>query len=123
MLCHTPRAAVLHAMPVEVSLNAQQYTSDGNIYSVYGQPIVSTLSPDRGPVHGGTRVRLSGSDFDGGTSDEYACKVGEVWLNATFVNPSLLECTTVALMEGEHCVAVVRTQRLNSGLVKGCWSR
>jgi hypothetical protein len=102
MLCHTPAAAPLRDLMLEVSLNAQQYTNDGTVYSVYAHPAVSAFSPDRGPVDGGTRVRIYGTNFDGGTAGTYECKIGEERQTATLVNRSLLECTSMALVEGVH---------------------
>ena len=47
------------------------------------QPPVFGAYPTGGPVHGGTRLRISGSDFDSGSV--YRCKFGEQVVPATLV--------------------------------------
>ena len=43
-------------VPVEVSINGQEHTSDTVSYSYYSTPTVSYLNFERGPVLGGTSV-------------------------------------------------------------------
>ena len=77
-------------------------------------PLYPAFSPDRGPIDGGTLIRISGSNFDGGSlplfgahlNDGYQCKLGELRTNATFVNQSLLECTSMPIKEGLHTIEV-----------------
>ena len=52
-------------MPLEVTLNGQQYTNSSATIAVYPQPHVSSLSPSSGPMAGGTAFRLYGA-FSGG---------------------------------------------------------
>lgn len=106
MLCHTPAAVSMRTVPLEVALNAQQYTSDAHNFTTYSPPIVSSLSPSQGPVGGGTRVLIDGLRFDGGTRGTYACRFGEKRVEAVHVNGTFIECVTMLLPLGPHCVEV-----------------
>ena len=106
MLCHTPAAKPFTAVPLEVALNAQQYTTRSLSFSFYAHAVVSALSPILGPVLGDTHVRISGLGFDGGTPGTYACRFGEVRVAATFVGAALLECASTPLSPGSHCLEV-----------------
>ena len=110
MLCHTPATDfVLRSVPLEVSLNAQQYTTDHVPYAVYAHPSVASFSPDRGPIDGGTLVRIHGANFDGAPDlSVYHCRFGEAVTNATLVNRSLLTCITMPLIQGVHCLEVTQ---------------
>ena len=94
MLCHTPRVTrPLQSMAVEVSLNAQQYTTDAQLYAVYAHPAVSSFSPDRGPVDGGTLVNVSGSGLEAGSS--WQCSFADAAVGAELVDdegPPFVTC-------------------------------
>jgi hypothetical protein len=50
-------------VPVEVSFNGQDFTADGATFTYAREPRVTGLVPHHGPVTGGTRVRVGGTDF------------------------------------------------------------
>ena len=60
------------AVPLEVSLNAQQYTDDGHEMQFYAAPALSALSPATGPLAGGTRMVISGGALHDGS--HYVCR-------------------------------------------------
>ena len=63
---HAPRL-----ISVEISLNAQQYTRDGTLFSVHAPAHVAALSPTSGPSMGAT-VTVIGGPFENGT--DYRCR-------------------------------------------------
>ena len=74
-----------HSAAVEVSLNAQQYTSNSVRFTYYTGPTVSLVTPDAGPTSGDTLVRLLGYNLDAGS--EYRCRFGETVVRATIAHP------------------------------------
>ena len=73
---------VLPQVALEYSLNAQQYTSDERLYRYTAHPTISSASPSSGPMHGGTHVRLLGSELWAGASDR-VCRFGDDLVNAS----------------------------------------
>ena len=51
------------AMPFSVSINRQQNTLDKVNYWYYNDPSITKITPDYGPMGGGTKVILKGRDF------------------------------------------------------------
>ena len=70
--------------PLEVSLNAQQYTTSAVPFTFYAPVHVSLVTPDAGPTAGNTLVRLSGSGFASGA--EYRCKFGSQVVNLSLIH-------------------------------------
>jgi len=50
-------------VPVEITLNNQQFTSDAVTFTFFELPIVTSILPTRGPAYGGTVVSIYGSNF------------------------------------------------------------
>ena len=71
--CVSP-AAPEGGAAVEVSLNGQQYTTSGVIFSYYALVNVSHLVPSAGPRQGGTAITVFGSGFSAGR--DYRCRFG-----------------------------------------------
>ena len=61
LLCRLPAALPTGMHAFEVSLNAQEYTSSGLNFTVYGEPAVQALCPSSGPTLGETAVRVVGA--------------------------------------------------------------
>ena len=59
-------------IPVEISLNAQQYTKDGILFSVHAPVAIHAISPASGPSDGATVVTVVGGPFQNGT--DYRCR-------------------------------------------------
>eukprot|EP01043_Picozoa_sp_COSAG02_P000581 COSAG02_NODE_10_length_59045_cov_19.973365_30_plen_5873_part_00 len=62
------QALSLSQLRVEISLNGQQYTNDGNLFTLYDAmepPHIYSVSPSSGPKAGGTLVTVVGSNLAG----------------------------------------------------------
>ena len=70
--CFSPPGLPGEAATVEVSLNAQQYSSGGIAFTYHHVAVVSSFSPSSGPSSGGTRVVVSGDGLEGGS--DYRCQ-------------------------------------------------
>ena len=69
---HGNRGALI---PVEVTLNMQDYTDVWLPYLFYDSPVLSTVCPASGPTAGGTRVVVYGATFLPGP--DLRCRFGE----------------------------------------------
>lgn len=119
MLCHSPSAETVRSVPLEIALNAQQYTSHGHHFSTFFPPVVSSLSPIQGPVGGGTRVLVAGVGFDTGNASVLACHIGETRVEAVLLNRSVIVCNTTALSRGLHCIEIsLNGQDITSSCVR-----
>ena len=90
------RLPVVHSVSLKVTVNGQQYTVDDRPFVYYGgsdlqgsfgtphsaPPVISSASPSAGPIAGGTRVVLRGSNLAGGS--EYVCSFNGVRGNGSF---------------------------------------
>lgn len=79
----TPSAA--GPLPLEISLNGQQFSATLSTLHVYDPPHVSALSPSSGPIGSTTSFRVLGSFYDG---IRYQCRFHMLGLT---VNASLLD--------------------------------
>ena len=75
---------------VEVSLNAQQYSSDALPFDYFAQR-VSHLDPAHGPTAGGTAVVLHGLRFSS-RAEAVLCAFGGLVVNATLSSTSAAWC-------------------------------
>jgi len=75
---------------VEVSLNAQQYSSDALPFDYFAQR-VSHLDPAHGPTAGGTAVVLHGLRFSS-RADAVLCAFGDAVVNATLSSTTTVWC-------------------------------
>jgi hypothetical protein len=60
--------------PVELTLNAQDYTDDATKYYYYKPPFLFDVQPSQGPVRGGTNVTVVGSNFN--NTGNITCRFG-----------------------------------------------
>lgn len=62
--CRAARSDVTsRPMPFSVSMNRQQNSVEKFEYWYYNEPQITTISPDYGPLSGGTKVLVKGSPF------------------------------------------------------------
>ena len=54
---------VLPSVPVEYSLNGQQYTAQDSMFTYAPHTTLSRVSPSSGPLAGGTMVRVRGAEL------------------------------------------------------------
>lgn len=90
LLCATPTGAPALKTVVEVSLNAQQFTTDGFSLTLHGVPVVSASSPSSGPAGGSTLVLVRGSGFY--PAADLRCKFDRGAVQATYVSSSAITC-------------------------------
>ncbi len=89
---------------VEISMNGQQYTSDGRSISLFA---VTSLSPRGGRAAGGTRITVTGSFFVGGLQCLFACPASNATLvPATTEAASSTVCTAPASPRGPGACTV-----------------
>ena len=89
--CYTPAYATDMVVDVAVTFNGQQYHPAGS-FSFYDVPHLDGTSPTSGPVLGGTRIRVWGSNFTGGSV--YRCRFNSTVVDAAFEvdTPQELSC-------------------------------
>lgn len=68
MVCVSPEAALPGAVPLQVTMNGQNYGSDILTFTGYATPYVSQLSLAVGPIGGGTVITLHGDNLAGGNN-------------------------------------------------------
>jgi hypothetical protein len=90
VVCISPPSFVLREVVVEITLNNQEWTQDNNIFTYYKPPFLYEIDPLMGPIEGGTRVHVHGSNFeDTGT---VRCKFGEIIVPGQYENMNELLC-------------------------------
>ena len=117
LLCVSPSSNSSTAVPLEISLNNQNYTSSSVAFSYYDVPHVSAVEPSSGLFYGGTTVTVRGSGLraDLGIAD-VQCRFGRTltaWYDSTpqkwfgdslvaasFANGSMLCVTPTSAQSG-----------------------
>ena len=104
LACESP-AAVEGSVSLQISLNGQQFTADPDLFTVHGKPAVASLSPSRGPVAGGTLVRVSSAAL--ASVGVYRCRFGEAEALATYnAAEQMLSCFSAAAVAREYCLEI-----------------
>lgn len=111
--CISPPADEHKWTKVEITLNGVEYTEDENIFYYYKPPNLFDLNPRMGPVKGGTKVLVVGSNFE--DTGEIMCDFGHGQVEGKFISTSEIECISV---EAPHPGYVP----LKIALRKGLWS-
>lgn len=86
--CIAPRWQGDGLAAVEVSMNAIDFTSDGQ-HLTFVDVILSSMTPANGPVHGATRILIRASKFPPG---EHHCHFGHLRTVATRQSTNVLAC-------------------------------
>jgi len=96
-VCVTPAATIEGGVPVEISLNAQDYSADGVNFTYFTPTVLVTLAPPTGPAQGDTRITLHGNFSALGSL--FACQFAEdvPLVLATRESASELACITPLL--------------------------
>lgn len=95
------------SVELAISINGQQFTKTGLTFSFQPLASVRSISPPRGSVNGGTVVTIEGAGFV--NTVELACLVGERLGDATYINPTMVECRVPAAATQERgSLAAVR---------------
>jgi len=92
VVCISPPSFVLREVVVEITLNNQEWTRDGNIFYYYRPPFVYDIEPLMGPVAGGTQVHVHGSNFE--DTGVIRCKFGDRITSGTYISLNELLCVS-----------------------------
>ena len=113
--CITPEHAA-GMVSVEVSMNRQQFSTDGVQYE-YVELSLYGVSPVSGPVRGGTLVTLSGVGLYGSESTGLYCMFGE-WgvVEASYEGVGMLRCVSPDV-QGSLSQGLVSVQVLNDDVL------
>ena len=90
MECVTPPSYEKLEVPVEVTLNDQQYSDDKVLFYYYHPPYTYYISPKIGPVSGGTVIRVMGGNLE--DTGIVKCKFGDKLGKGRFISKNELEC-------------------------------
>ena len=88
--CVTPPSYEKLEVPVEITLNNQQYTDDNVPFYYYHPPYTYYISPKIGPVSGGTIVKVMGGNFE--DTGVVKCKFGDKLGKGKFISKNELQC-------------------------------
>ena len=83
------KMAVTGRVPLEVSSNAQDYSSSGIFFEYTAGARVVGVFPTGGPTAGGVLVQVEGDSFAAGAA---RCSFGGLVVSATVVSPRLARC-------------------------------
>lgn len=90
--CKAPESYYFKETAVEITLNAEDRTDDGNIYNYYKPPFLFDAEPNQGPTRGGTKVKIVGSNFT--DTGNITCRFGENTVPATRISNSEITCVS-----------------------------
>ena len=101
LVCYSPpNDNIGVALPFEVSLNGVDWTTTGQTFLYFTEPIITDVTPDAAPASGGTEVYLIGKNFpnmEGGS--EFNCrftptntKASAKIMPATWLNSTAIMC-------------------------------
>eukprot|EP01029_Cantina_marsupialis_P009699 TRINITY_DN2249_c0_g1_i2.p1 TRINITY_DN2249_c0_g1~~TRINITY_DN2249_c0_g1_i2.p1 ORF type:complete len:4493 (+),score=1584.60 TRINITY_DN2249_c0_g1_i2:343-13821(+) len=88
------------SVPVEITSNALDFTNDGILYEYHSEVVIESLSPNHGPINGGTIVTITGANFQ--PLNTAYCRFGDN------IDPEFLVVTPVyKYIDEEHvqCIA------------------
>ena len=102
--CVTPASYEKLEVPVEVTLNDQQYTDDDVLFYYYHPPYTYYISPKIGPVSGGTVIRVMGGNLE--DTGIVKCKFGDKLGKGRFISKNELECISPPV--DKPCVVPLR---------------
>lgn len=92
IICTSPASFVDREVPVEITLNNQEWTDDGILFHYYHPPLIYGIEPKIGPVNGGTEVKIIGSNF--ADTGFVMCKFGAIIVKGTYINENELRCVS-----------------------------
>ena len=86
----SPPSASGSPVPVEITFNNQEWTSNGILFHYYQAPYVVKLVPDIGKLSGGTNFTVVGANFH--DSKDIKCKFGKYVVPGHFINETSVWC-------------------------------
>lgn len=97
--CKAPESFYFRETAVELTLNAEDRTDDGNLYHYYKPPFLFDAEPNQGPSKGGTKVKVAGSNFT--DTGNITCKFDDIKVPATRISSSEITCVAPPHKPGE----------------------
>lgn len=88
--CKAPESYYFKETAVEITLNAEDRTDDGELYNYYKPPFLFDAEPNQGPTRGGTKVKIVGTNFT--DTGNITCRFGEATVPATRISNSEITC-------------------------------
>lgn len=103
LVCHSPPTTQTGVpLSFEVSLNGVDWTTTGQTFEYYTEPVITHVSPDAAPANGGTEVYFHGENFpnmQGGS--EFNCrftptnsKASAKKMDAKWISDKLIMCVS-----------------------------
>jgi hypothetical protein len=90
--CVVPPSYYYRETAVEITLNAADRTEDNTLYHYYKPPFLFDANPRQGPVTGGTKVTVMGTNFT--NTGNITCKFGEKTVPGKYKSSSEIVCTS-----------------------------
>ena len=110
----TTPAGSAGAVTVTVTVNGQSGSLAGGF--TYGQPTVTSVSPNNGPVAGGTAVTITGTNFASGATVKFGSAAAT---NVTVASSTQITATTPAGSAGAVTVTVANSGGQSGSLANG----
>ena len=114
--CVSP-SHVSGAVPVEVSLNALDFTNDGMAFTYLG-PSIESIHPVAGPERGGTWLTINGVNMVGGES-AYCRFGGSAASPAVWISATRMQCATPPMTSGSSSMNLLTS--LSAATAYGVW--
>jgi hypothetical protein len=92
--CISPAAMSTSNVTVEVTVNGQDYVAVPMLFEYIRRPVVTTMTPVRGPVRGGTTIEFSGVNLFAARASSVRCKFGDNQIRPIKVTDTSVLCIT-----------------------------
>lgn len=93
IVCVTPTVAALGPLPMEVTVNGVDFSSNRRQFTFTCNPFISSVSPTQADTRGGARILIQGGFFI--DSAELGCIFGSsINTPARWLSPTLIECVS-----------------------------
>jgi hypothetical protein len=107
--CVAPAASPIGSAPLEVSLNNQDFTTDGATFATYRAPAVTRLVPRSGIVGGGTRVLV---EHGSGPGCDHRCAFGNA---SEFLVNGTADADDLSTLCSSPPLSLIRTEASERG--------
>lgn len=84
-------------LPFEISINDQQFTTDGFLFRFFAPQIVDGITPTSGPTFGGTSVAIAINAGEPSSSTVYYCRFGPLLSFGAFISTKQVSCPSPAV--------------------------
>lgn len=90
--CETPAFPGHGPQELEVTINGIDFTSNGNVFTYIGAPVIFSATPDSGGASGGTTVLVHGINFV--DSMFLSCHFGSLLVSGRWISSKVVQCVT-----------------------------